>query len=104
MEKVTKTSQIKALLIEGKTRKEVSEILEIGYGFVQNVFAKTLGVAKTNVKKYSYRFKWNTEINGINRKGALCKYKKQEKGKILVTFRKDNATLQTKIIALQKIA
>ncbi len=104
MEKVTKTSQIKALLIEGKTRKEVSEILGIGYGFVQNIFAKTLGVAKTNIKKYSYRFKWNTEVDGINRKGALCKMEKLEKGNILVTFRKDNATLETKIIALQKVA
>ncbi len=104
MEKVTKTSQIKTLLLEGKTRKEVSETLEIGYGFVQNVFAKLFGVATTNVKKYAYRFKWNTEVEGINRKGALCKMEKLEKGQILVTFRKDNATLQTKIIALQKVA
>lgn len=104
MEKVTKTSQIKTLLLEGKTRNEVSEILGIGYGFVQNVFAKLFGVATTNVKKYSYRFKWNTEIDGINRKGALCKYENLEKGNILVTFRKDGATTETKIIALQKVA
>lgn len=37
----TKTDKIRLLLELGLTRKEVANILNIGYGFVQNVFAKT---------------------------------------------------------------
>lgn len=36
----TKTAKIKKLLELGLTRKEVAEIMGIGYGFVQNVYAK----------------------------------------------------------------
>lgn len=37
----TKTWKIKKLLELGLTRREVSNILQVGYGFVQNVFAET---------------------------------------------------------------
>jgi hypothetical protein len=41
----TKTEKIKLLLASGLTRKEVAQLLGIGYGFVQNVYAKVYGVA-----------------------------------------------------------
>lgn len=37
----TKTNKIKQLLELGFTRKQVAELMNIGYGFVQNVYAKT---------------------------------------------------------------
>jgi hypothetical protein len=37
----TKTEKIKLLLQLGKTRREVSDIMGVGYGFVQNVYART---------------------------------------------------------------
>lgn len=37
---ISKTEKIKMLLELGKTRKEVAELLNVGYGFVQNVYAK----------------------------------------------------------------
>lgn len=36
----TKTEKIKLLLELGKTRREVSDIMGVGYGFVQNVYAR----------------------------------------------------------------
>lgn len=41
----TKTSKIKSLLALGLTRKEVATLMGVGYGFVQNVYAKEYGVA-----------------------------------------------------------
>lgn len=37
----TKTEKIKLLLQQGKTRREVSNLMGVGYGFVQNVYART---------------------------------------------------------------
>ncbi|WP_338761789.1 amidoligase family protein [Bernardetia sp. ABR2-2B] len=37
----TKTNKIKQLLELGFTRKKVAELMGVGYGFVQNVYAKT---------------------------------------------------------------
>lgn len=37
----TKTNKIKQLLELGFTRKQVAELMGVGYGFVQNVYAKT---------------------------------------------------------------
>jgi hypothetical protein len=37
----TKTEKIRLLLELGLSRREVAEIMSVGYGFVQNVFAKT---------------------------------------------------------------
>ncbi len=36
----TKTEKIQLLLELGKIRREVSDLLGVGYGFVQNVFAR----------------------------------------------------------------
>lgn len=41
----TKTEKIKRLLALGLTRKEVATLMGVGYGFVQNVYAKEFGVA-----------------------------------------------------------
>lgn len=41
----TKTSKIKSLLALGLTRTEVAALMGVGYGFVQNVYAKEYGVA-----------------------------------------------------------
>jgi predicted DNA-binding transcriptional regulator len=37
----TKTEKIKKLFELGLTRREVSDIMSVGYGFVQNVYART---------------------------------------------------------------
>lgn len=40
-QQTTKTNKIKQLFELGKTRTEVANIMNVGYGFVQNVYAKT---------------------------------------------------------------
>ena len=37
---LTKSDKMRRLFDEGKTRKEVALLLGVGYGFVQNVYAK----------------------------------------------------------------
>lgn len=44
----TKTAKIKALIDLGLTRSQIAELMGIGYGFVQNVYAKHVGVSRTN--------------------------------------------------------
>lgn len=44
----TKTEKIKFLLEIGLTRKQVAELMGIGYGFVQNVYAKHFGTQRQN--------------------------------------------------------
>lgn len=44
----SKTEKIKLLLAAGLSRKEVAQLLGVGYGFVQNVYAKVYGVARRN--------------------------------------------------------
>lgn len=39
--RTTKTEKIRLLLANGMTRREVADTLQVGYGFVQNVFAAT---------------------------------------------------------------
>ena len=41
----TKTERIRLLLATGLSRKEVAELMGVGYGFVQNVYARHFGVA-----------------------------------------------------------
>lgn len=48
---ITKTEKIKLLLESGMTRREVADYLQVGYGFVQNVYARQFGVARTNRRR-----------------------------------------------------
>ncbi len=54
----TKTNKIKMLLQLGMTRKQVAEVMGIGYGFVQNVYASIYGVANPR-KFFADRFLFN---------------------------------------------
>jgi hypothetical protein len=45
---LNKTQKITALLETGKTRKEVATLMNVGYGFVQNVYAKMQNPNRTN--------------------------------------------------------
>jgi hypothetical protein len=45
---ITKTEKIKQLLGIGLTRSQVAEAMGIGYGFVQNVYAKHFGTQRQN--------------------------------------------------------
>jgi len=58
----TKTAKIQALLALGKTRKEVAALMGVGYGFVQNVYAKTYPerirsrVVEQVIAEFNFRF------------------------------------------------
>jgi len=60
----TKTEKIKRLLELGLTRKEVAELMGIGYGFVQNVYAKHFGTGNRRARRQAERFarKFGIEI------------------------------------------
>jgi hypothetical protein len=45
---LNKTQKITSLLETGKTRKEVATLMNVGYGFVQNVYAKMQNPNRTN--------------------------------------------------------
>lgn len=47
----TKTEKIKQLLGLGLTRSEVAQIMGVGYGFVQNVYAKLNGTQRQNASQ-----------------------------------------------------
>lgn len=49
----TKTNKIKQLLELGFTRKQVAELMNVGYGFVQNVYAKTYNNSTSNRERQS---------------------------------------------------
>lgn len=51
----TKTEKIKRLLRLGLTRKQVATLIGVGYGFVQNVYAKEFGVANPR-GGFAFRF------------------------------------------------
>lgn len=82
----TKTEKIKLLLATGMTRKEVAELLGVGYGFVQNIYAKIYGVSRTNNRsqmpfRFDRSFGVEIEAKGpsidevcraINAAGVLC--------------------------------
>jgi len=44
----TKTAKIKALLDLGLSRTQIAQLMGVGYGFVQNVYAKHVGVGRSN--------------------------------------------------------
>lgn len=50
-QQTTKTKKIAALLALGLTRRETAEALGIGYGFVQNVYARIYGVSRHNNRR-----------------------------------------------------
>lgn len=58
----TKTEKIRLLLALGMTRSHVAQTLGIGYGFVQNVYARIYGVSRTNNR---------TNVITINRKFGI---------------------------------
>lgn len=60
----TKTEKIRLLLELGMTRTQIAETLGIGYGFVQNVYARIYGVSRTNNRA-------NTVLDIINRKFGI---------------------------------
>ncbi|MGB1204417.1 MAG: amidoligase family protein [Chitinophagales bacterium] len=61
---ITKTAKIKRLLALGLTRKEVATLMNVGYGFVQNVYAKEYGTSRTN-NRFGNRY-FGVEIEAFN--------------------------------------
>lgn len=45
---ITKTAKIKALLDLELSRTQIAQLMGVGYGFVQNVYAKHIGVQRSN--------------------------------------------------------
>jgi hypothetical protein len=68
---ITKTEKIRQLLALGLTRKQVSEMVGCGYGFVQNVFAKYWPeqvVSKSfNFVPFNRKFGVEIEAYGVNK-------------------------------------
>ena len=67
----TKTNKIKQLLELGFTRKQVAELMGVGYGFVQNVYAKhfstqTNARGNTKFKPTIFNRQFGVEIEAYN--------------------------------------
>ena len=66
----TKTNKIKQLLQLGFTRKQVAELMGVGYGFVQNVYAKTHSNStvfnQNNFTPTIFNRKFGVEIEAYN--------------------------------------
>ena len=67
----TKTEKIKQLLELGFTRKQVAELMGVGYGFVQNVYAKyvtnqTSTRGNTKFKPIPFNRQFGVEIEAYN--------------------------------------
>ena len=61
---ITKTAKIKRLLALGMTRTEVATLMNVGYGFVQNIYAKEYGTSRTN-NRFGNRY-FGVEIEAFN--------------------------------------
>lgn len=59
----TKTEKMRLLFELGLTRREVSNLMEVGYGFAQNVYAKYYGTARTNQRTITNFVTERTEFN-----------------------------------------
>lgn len=70
----TKTEKIKALLALGLTRSQTAELLGVGYGFVQNVYARVYGTTRSNNRNTVFfltrKFGIELEMYGVNRNEA----------------------------------
>jgi hypothetical protein len=67
---LNKTEKIKKLLDLGLTRKEIAQLLNIGYGFVQNVYAKHIGVSRNNQRAGQLLGKYGIEIEAFFHNGT----------------------------------
>ena len=60
---LTKTAKMKALFELGLTRVQVAGLMGVGYGFVQNVYAKTYGTGRLNSNRVAELVTPRNEFN-----------------------------------------
>ncbi len=70
---LNKSDKMRRLFDEGKTRKEVSLLLGVGYGFVQNVYAKYYNRSLSPVSDFVFNRSFGIELEIVHRnKTKLC--------------------------------